>query len=448
MSAPILALLLPLLGAPEAAAQDHLGHAWLPQDLPLKYEVSTYREDSLPEGYPQEMIQRAYDHWTTYAPCAKVGGRMTGVVPQNTSFNYDNRNRHTFDDPGDTLAPGVLAANVSNPPQSVAQVAFIKNGRTYKRATDTDVVFNNNVQWATEEQMESGNCNGGAPMLNTAVHEIGHGFGMKHTCEEGEPCTELQRLEATMYWTTYGEVCSPERGIPNELDIQNMTSLYGLAAKFECSHELNPGESDTLAVGSVPLTLRCRMISEEPEAVKTASWDFGDGATSTDVDATHTYEEPGNYTVRVCFDFEQESCGETRFCFHREAYVRACGVPEPVFEVHHINGLTYDLRNDTDLSVYGCIYEVQWDVFDANGDLVVSIPSWEPQVTFPEAGDYRVVLNVGGPAGTGAAEMSFRARNKTGEGYGCATPGVAGGTGAFGLGLVAAAGVLVRRRRR
>lgn len=425
-----------------ASAQDHLGGAWLPQDIPIQYEVSTYAEDSLPEGYPQDMLQRAYDQWTTFAPCAGVSGEFVELTEQNTGFTYDFHNRHTFDDPKDELAPGILAATVNQPAQAIAPVAFAKNGRIYKRILDSDIVFNNDVQWATEEQMNSNTCLGGIPMFNTAVHEIGHQFGMAHTCEQDEPCPDIERVEATMFWTNAGEICAAERGTPNGLDIQNMTSLYGPSAQFECSHELNPDADETIAVGNVPFDLKCRVFSDNPDSISSVTWEWGDGNTSTDVDGTHTYETAGNYSVRVCVDLTDESCdGAIQYCFLRSSYVRACAVPEPAFEAEHLEGLTYDMRNLTDLSVYGCIYEVQWDVFDSAGEKVQSVSSWEPKITFPDAGEYRVVLNVGGPAGTGAADLTFKARN--GGGVGCDT-GAAGGLGVALLGLV---GALARRRR-
>jgi hypothetical protein len=58
---------------------------------------------------------------------------------------------------------------------------------------------------------------------------------------------------------------------------------------------------------------------------------------------------------------------------------------------------------------------------------------------------YRVVLNVGGPAGTGAAALAIDARNLRGEGYGSCS-NLAFGAG--GLAAAAIAALATRRRRR
>ena len=438
-----LAVLLPST----ASAQDHLGRMWAADDFPLQIEVSDHEVDGLPAGYPQQMVQGAYDQWNESAVCGGMSADIAGVVEANLPFTYDFQNRINFDDPGDELAPGVLAANVTAP-QGIGAIVAVKNGRAYTRILDTDTVFNDNVFWSTEEEAQTGNCAGDAVMWNTAVHEFGHGYGLAHTCEENEVCTDPQRIEATMMWTNTGPSCDLDRGIPNELDIQNITSLYGPFASFSCSHELTPGATDTIALGLVDgedgFTLRCLTKSDELENITNATWYFGDGGVSNDINGTHTYEEPGNYTLRVCFDIEQESCGVTQYCFNRNGYVRACATPEPIFEIRHEEGLTYQLRNETDLSVYGCIYEVQWDVFNSAGENVGSINSWEPEFTFPEAGDYRVVLNIGGPGGTGAAELNVSAKNQRASTFGgCSSTGTSGSFG--GLAFL---GLLALRRRR
>jgi hypothetical protein len=118
-------------------------------------------------------------------------------------------------------------------------------------------------------------------------------------------------------------------------------------------------------------------------------------------------------------------------------------VPEPEFTIEHVDGLTYALRNESDVSVYGCIYEIQWDVFQ--GDTIISsLNAWEPQITFPSEGDFKIVLNLGGPAGTGAAALTVTAEDYAGEGYGCNAVGGAVG----GLGWLVGVGLVVARARR
>jgi len=433
----LLALLLST-----ASAQDHLGNAWVSDDFPLQYEVSETEEDSLPAGYAQTAIPDAYQIWADSAACAGLAFENTGSTELNTGYTYDFHNRHTFDDPSDSLAPGVLAATL-NMPAFGAPRAFVKNGRSYSRILDSDIVFNNNVDFATDEDIAAGSCAGEFSIKAIAVHEIGHQLGMKHTCEKNELCSEPERIEATMNWTDPSGACSLEQLSPNWLDVQNMESLYGPSASFECSHELDPGSSDTLAFGVVPFDLKCRMVTENASEIVGATWYFGDGGSDTDPNGTHTYTEPGNYTVRVCFDGENDQCGSWQHCFRREGYVRACGEPNPDFRIEHVNGLTYDLLNETNLSVYGCIYEVQWDIFDETGEMIRSVKAWEPQVTFEEPGEYRVVLNVGGPGGTEAAELTIRARNQAGEGYGACSHSPAS-SGFFALPWL----LLAMRRRR
>ena len=431
-----LVLLFPL----SSLAWEHTTWVWVPEDQPVEFTISDYVEDSIPEGTTEATILAGYENWKI-AECADFESDHLGLTDENTTNMYNFENHVSFDDPGNKIAGGTLAVTYTIPG---SEVAFVQDGKAYFRALDSDIVFNDNVDFILDADIEAGLCSGETSMESVGTHEIGHLMGLGHSCEEGDPCTDQDLLEATMFWTA--GPCDMAQSVPNADEVQGLQALYGPYSTFRCSHEINPDADDPLAFGVVPFDLRCVVDSKNLDEVTGATWYFGDGGTSTELDPVHTYDEPGNYTVQVCFDGESPTCGDWEFCYRKVGYVRACGVPDVVFTTEHLDGLTYKLRNETDISVYGCIFEVQWDVYNESGDLMESIKAWEPDFTFEEAGNYRIVLNVGGPAGTGAAELTLAAKNQRGAGYGsCSNLGPMSPMGGLVL-LLAGALVFVRRR--
>ena len=122
-------------------------------------------------------------------------------------------------------------------------------------------------------------------------------------------------------------------------------------------------------------------------------------------------------------------------------------MPDVKFSYRHVDGLSYEMVNETDVSVFGCIQDISWNVFkggNTSGEPIADLSkkAWQPLITFPDDGTYPVIVNVGGSAGTAAAKVTIDARNHRGEGRGCSS------TGLGGAGLGALAGLLVLARRR
>jgi hypothetical protein len=418
---------------------------WSREDMPIDYCIGPLpQESSISPDEFYDAILEGFGQWNDNAPCAQLTSVQEPPTCAKNDWpnGADRQTSLTFmneDEGGGTrFDPGVLGYTT---PRGRGEFMFTRDGRRYTRTTDADIVFNMDINWATEEEVTDGTCADQTVFAAVATHEIGHLHGMGHACDKNDICTDADYLDATMYWAA--GPCDNKSIDINSDDIEGITALYGPYASFECNRELDPEDSETLAFGIVPFDLQCKVESNNISELKTVTWNWGDGQTSEGLDATHTYTEPGNFTMNVEFIGESEVCGEWRYREGRTGYVRSCGVPEPEFTFEHIDGLTYQLLNDTDVSVYGCIYDIQWDIYDEGGALVESLKAWEPKFTFEGNGDYRVVLNVGGPAGTGAAELVLPARNSRGEGYGCAN---VGGVGAA-LGLLGAALVVTRRRR-
>jgi MYXO-CTERM domain-containing protein len=449
-------MIIALVAAHAALAWDHTGYVWDQDLFPLDWYMSDYIEDSLPQKpeygpkkdmYYQELaVVRGFESWENGAPCAAVAADYKGMV---AGINFGSSNEGTrvfyYDDPASQLGSGVLGLTYSYPN---GQIAFTLNGQTYLYLNDTDITFNNDVAWATTEDLESGQCNNEYSIEGVATHEIGHSWGMGHSCEEDDICSDPDLAFATMYWSA--GPCSTWQVDINDDDIQGITALYGPYASFT---------SDSTRRGGVPLDIEFQLVTNDAK-VTDVLWNFGDGTTSTEQEPTHTYTEAGQYTVSVTIGGNTSDCGDWSYTQRERAYVIACGEPVPgldtdgepfdsLFTIEHYDGLVYQLINQADTSVYGCIESIHWTVL--KGDEVVSESSaWSPKVEFPSEGDYTVELEIGGPGGFVTEELKVTAEDKVGDDFkgGCAT---APGTAVPPLGALAlsalAFGLAARRRR-
>lgn len=113
-------------------------------------------------------------------------------------------------------------------------------------------------------------------------------------------------------------------------------------------------------------------------------WDFGDGASSTQQNPTHIYDEPGDYTVCLTAGNEYGS-GESCKAF---TIVLA---PAAAFQVEALGGGRYQFRDQSRNEPASW----RWDFGDGNTSTTQS-----PQHSYRLSGDYEVCLTVENEIGT------------------------------------------------
>ncbi len=440
------ALLAAVMLAPQADAYELMGYAWSAADFPLEWYMTDAEEDSLENAtqygydstsdYQAAMLAASYGNWYA-AECAEISDEYMGIDPGNEGYTNDAINKYYFDDPTGTLGAGVLAAAL---PRVTAEYLREQDGIYLYRFGDVDITFNDDIDWGITEELEEA-CTGEQNGIElVATHEIGHQWGMAHSCEENDVCTDETLFYATMYWQA--GACDLDRAEINSDDISGINALYGPFATFKTDDE---------RFGGVPLEICFELMASDNANVTGVEWDFGDGTTSAELNPCHTYTEQGQYTVVVTINGTNESCGDWSFDYNQRAYIVACELPSPglnpetgeayggLFTYEHVEGLQYQLVNRTDTSTYGCLDTILWQVYD--GDTVIDeIAAWSPKIELPEEGVYRVLLNIGGPGGMGAAEIEIDTSDAV---TGCNAAPVGLGI----MGLLASLGLAVTRRR-
>jgi hypothetical protein len=428
-----------LLLSSSAMAWNHTGWLWSRDELPLQWWMSDYIEDSLSEDYQYDMLQQSFDNWSIEAPCAQLSNSFEGVREGHHSQGRDSGDRLNtiyFDDPTEVNGGGALAVTYT---VNTGELAFSRNGVSYRYAYDSDIVFSQNVAWGETEAIDDGNCSGEFAVEGTATHEIGHLWGMAHSCEEDDVnsgnCDGDELYDAVMFWT--GGPCEAGDAELNEDDVEGITALYGPYAEFAPTTETR---------GGVPLEV-CFDLSSN-SAITDAEWKYGDGESevSTETEICHTYSEQGQYTINVTIRGNSDDCGEWEYTERERALVVVCEPPQPsegfdgmfTYEIlseendPEADTVMVQMINQADTTVYGCIEQAQWDVFKGD-ELIQSKQAWSPKLVLPADGTYRVVLNLGGPGGIGAEELSI----ETGSATGCSALGAGAALSGALIGLFA-----------
>jgi MYXO-CTERM domain-containing protein len=304
--------------------------------------------------------------------------------------------------------------------------------------------------------------NGGAYNLGrTATHEVGHYLGLFHTFQDGCGSASLPYNTGDLIADTVAEqepqfdcVIAPsacgggDNPIENYMDYTTDACMYRFTAeqanRMRCSmlHYRptlfqiggTPTAEFTFVINGATVDFTDQSTDAEG-AVVAWQWDFGDGATSTVQNPSHTYATMGSYEVSLTVTNNE---GVTATVVHTVAVT----VPPIAAFSYTINGLTVDFT-DQSTDPDGAVVAWEWHFGDGS-----TSDDNNPSHTYDAGGTYTVALTVTDDAGnTAAASMSITVSADVPEGGCCQVGQPSGGPNWPALALIGIALLVLRRRR-
>ena len=163
--------------------------------------------------------------------------------------------------------------------------------------------------------------------------------------------------------------------------------------------------------GYAPLTVNFTDTTDVASGCEPTSvgWGFGDGATSTEANPSHTYNEPGLYTVTLQYDLDY-GAGQIRRS--KVAYIDvSCALPEPAFSADVTTGeapLTVQFTDESTTAGEGCAITNWIWYYGMDLDNPAFTTEQNPAITFNTPGEYHVKLMVENDAGQAEhVEMAY-----------------------------------------
>jgi len=396
-----LAVLLLLASALSAFKFIDPPRKWNEGDMPVEYYIGDTSAPGLTPDETFDLLHVAYDNWEN-VQCSPLVADFAGPITNDPSFSRNDRTQITFNG---ELTSGVLAATVTHANSQVLPF----NGTTFYEITSMNIIYNAGPVWGSPDYIASPSCFGRHSYLGVSTHEVGHGFGLGHSCDDGEPCPDPILRTATMYWS--GSTCDNAQDIPNPDDSAGINAIYGVAVDFDVTDE----EGSSNVIGPVEMTV----VVSVPEDYRGASflsyeWNFGDGSEhvllSPDDSAldglSHTYGAEGQYTITLTVQGEDSTCGGAFEAEERKVgVVLACVAPSPSAAFVNDGDYTVSMVNTSPLGAFGCTTDYTWIL---DGDEESALRTYEPTYVFEDEGSHTVELRASGPGGSALFELQIQ----------------------------------------
>lgn len=366
-----------------AMASGLSGARWAPADMPIPVAIDAA---TCPEGLDCDAaLEAALSRWLV-GECDDVSFENTGVA--GTLGGAPAPLDVMFVDDLSSTAPAVTLLQTDG---------VLPFGLFLEQIVQAEVRLDASTVWGDEASVADASCEGIYSLEAVLTREIGVAMG----------------LDAALLPSV--EPCQPA-GEAAPGGLVRLASLYAPRASFSCV----PESSDEV-VGALPLPITCVLDAAATLRPEEAQWRFGDGGSAEGSVVQHTYETAGNHSVTVVFPTDNVCVTEVNERVDRVGYVRACAAPDVAFGFNHIGGLDYRVENRTDVSVYGCVLDIWWNVYQGdttNGRrLAGPIHTWEPSITLPEEGAYTVEVTVEAIGGAATVTRGLQADGGLGDGY-------------------------------
>jgi gliding motility-associated-like protein len=281
--------------------------------------------------------------------------------PSSWQWSFGNGNTSTVQNPSAIYTtPGTYT------------VSLTVNGGSTETKMNYIVVHNNPTA-----EFSADNTFGCAPatinFINESTADAGHNLTYEWVFGDGSTSTEVNPQKTYADDGTYSVtlVATNQFGCINTMTKTNYVTVAAYYAEFT---------TDTETYCSTPAQVNFVNNSVGPGDI-TYLWDFGDGNTSTEMNPSHEFTNPGSYNVSLTL--QSSSCGEERN--FTKAVVIGTNVT-PVFDIKPQDACKKDIIYFS-TNVNADVKSVLWDFGDGNTSSILT-----PNYTYVENGNYTVTL--------------------------------------------------------